>query len=173
MEQLYLFVDEEWKDVAGYNGKYQVSNWGNVRRKKKDGFYERVHFSHNEKGYLRVMLFNGKKGKLCIVHRLVAQAFIPNPNNLPQVNHKDEDPTNNHVENLEWCDNWYNTHYGNHYKRISIAKSKAVAQYSLDGKLINTFYGAREATRITGIRDVSYCASGKLKTAGGFVWRWV
>ena len=99
---------EEWKNVIGYEGLYEVSNKGNVRNVRRNTL---LRFSNNQ-GYIQVWLYkNGIRTGLK-VHRLVAQAFIPNPDNLPEVNHKDENPINNSVNNLEWCDHKYNVNYG-------------------------------------------------------------
>ena len=100
-------MSETWK-VIHLNTNYEVSNLGRVRNKK--GLLLKP--QKTEKGYLRVDLSKDGKTKHYKVHRLVASAFIPNKNNLPQINHKDENKQNNRVDNLEWCDNWYNSHYG-------------------------------------------------------------
>lgn len=110
---------EIWKDVVGFEGLYQVSNLGNVKSLPKYTYSKGYPQLRKEKllkpgktgkrhNYLAVVLNDGKQYK---VHRLVAQAFIPNPNNFPQVNHKDENPANNSVDNLEWCSNQYNCKY--------------------------------------------------------------
>ena len=100
---------EEWKAVPGYEGLYEVSNKGNVRNVRRNKL---LRLSKTKYGYIQVYLYkNGIKTGLT-VHRLVAEAFLPNPNNLPQVNHKDEDKTNNNVDNLEWCDAKYNMNFG-------------------------------------------------------------
>lgn len=115
-------MNEEWRPIEGYEGLYEVSNTGRVRSldmyvKIGYGSY-RLHKGKvlspgkNKDGYLLINLHCNEKNKKCLVHRLVAQAFIPNPDNLPQVNHKDEDKLNNRVENLEWCDAKYNINYG-------------------------------------------------------------
>ena len=105
---------EEWKYIEGYEGLYQVSNYGRVRslfyRKKNQ--VQLLKLRKVTKGYLQVALWKNRKRKDFMVHKLVAEAFIPNPNNYPQINHKDEDKTNNCVENLEWCTNEYNHNYG-------------------------------------------------------------
>lgn len=102
---------EIWRDIEGYEGLYQVSNFGRVKslNKRKGRILKPIkdHF-----GYLRVNLYKDFKYKIHKVHRLVAQAFIENPNNYPIINHKDEDKTNNKVENLEWCNHQYNNNYG-------------------------------------------------------------
>jgi len=115
-----LQMIEEWKDIKGYEGYYQVSNLGRVRsmprtihRKKFGNVYVKCHIlkSTESFGYKYVSLCKGSQKRLRI-HRLVAEAFIPNPDNLPQVNHKDEDKSNNRADNLEWCTQEYNQSYG-------------------------------------------------------------
>ena len=100
-------MSEEWRDIKGYEEKYQVSNLGRVKSlKDRYGNYREkiLKYSKNNRGYLTVSLCKNSKVKLFTVHRLVAQAFIENSNNYPEVNHKDENKENNRVDNLEWCD---------------------------------------------------------------------
>ena len=117
-------------------------------------------------GYLGIRLYNGENVKTFKIHRLVASTFIPNPLNLPQINHIDENKTNNNVENLEWCSAQYNIDY---------SQSKPVNQYSLDGIYIATYKSIKEASKQTGINqgDISCCCRGKYKTSGGFIWKYV
>ena len=116
---------EIWKPVVGYEGLYEVSNWGIIKALPKideDGHKRKERLlkpCYDSKKYLIVKLSKNKITKNYKVHRLVAEAFIPNPNNLPQVNHKDENKTNNVVTNLEWCDAKYNNSYGTRKERIS------------------------------------------------------
>lgn len=117
-------VEEIWVDIKGYEGLYQVSNLGRVKsleridslgHKRK----EKIFKPQKNKGYLRVSLWKDGKGKKYSIHRLVAIAFIPNPDNLPEVNHKDENKFNNNVDNLEWCTVAYNNTYGTRIQRFS------------------------------------------------------
>lgn len=116
--------EEIWKDIIGYEGLYQVSSLGRVRSLDKydsmNRFYEGriLKLFADRLGYLSVVLYSNSKRKHYLVHRLVAEAFIHNPDNLPQVNHKDENPSNDNVENLEWCDGKYNVNYGTRIDRI-------------------------------------------------------
>lgn len=178
-------IFEEWRDVVGYEGFYQVSNLGNVR--SVDRYIECNGVMRFQKGkmlsphmgtfgYKQVILCN-KKTKLFKVHRLVAEAFIPNPNNLPQVNHKDEDKTNNIVENLEWCTCLYNLTYNNlHHRRNNINNkgSKPVCQIK-DGVVINTFPSVNEAARQLNFRcgNISSCCTGRKKSAYGYQWSYI
>lgn len=128
-------MEEIWKDILGYEGMYQVSNTGQVRSLDREisqlnrwGSYSHktlkgriLSSSSDDDGYTTVALSKGGQTKYCLVHRLVAQAFLPNPDNLPQVNHKDEHPCNNNVNNLEWCTSEYNMTYGTRLQRISAA----------------------------------------------------
>ena len=125
---------EEWREIKGYEGLYEVSNLGRVRR--LDGIVNTdiknvskrflkgriLKPSTNSNGYYRVILSKDSKTKMHFIHRLVAVAFLPNPDNLPCVNHKDENPKNNSVWNLEWCTQKYNMNYGTVRERMSKSK---------------------------------------------------
>lgn len=135
--------NEIWKDVVGYEGLYQVSNLGRVKRikhtTKKLFFSERIVNQYvNMNGYMMAPLSKDGKDKHKAVHRLVAQAFIPNPDNLPFVNHKDENPLNNHVDNLEWCTAKYNSNYGTIKDRKSKNMTKAWTKRKEDGYKVIT-----------------------------------
>ena len=138
--------NEMWKDIEGYNGKYQISNYGRVKCMWRKNQY-RDHIGEpfilkpgvHQQGYLKVTLTKEGKPNHCYVHRLVANAFIPNPNNLPQVNHRDEDKTNNCVENLEWCDGKYNSNYGTRVERWRELVFKPVEQYTKDNVFVTAY----------------------------------
>ena len=115
-------MNEEWKDIKGYEGKYQVSNLGKVKSLQRwsgTKFYDREYILNNyvnkKNGYVYVYLTKNNKSKNIRLHRLVAEEFIPNPNNLPQVNHKDCNKENNNASNLEWCTASYNVKYAFEY----------------------------------------------------------
>ena len=175
---------EEWRDIEGYEGLYQVSNLGRVRSLDhlvNDGIREYIRkgrvriLTKASTGYYIVTIHN-RKSKNCLVHRLVAQAFIPNPDNLPDINHKDEDKTNNTVDNLEWCDKQYNNNYGTRKQRADDAQhKKSVLQCDMNGNIIREFMGVAEAARSIGKPDdatsISKCCRGKLKYAHGYTWK--
>lgn len=165
-------MKEIWKDIEGYEGKYQVSNMGRIKFLK----FKKIRILRSEKdvnGYLRVTLHKNGIIKRYKVHRLVAQAFIPNPNNLPQVNHKDEDKTNNNVSNLEWCDAKYNMNYGTARKRMIEKIQKVVIQIDINTNVIvNIFPSVKEAKTQTGICHISSCCRNERKSAGGYKWKY-
>ena len=124
---------EEFRDIPGYEGLYEVSNLGRVRSLETERILKP---SKNTWGYLFVSLYKNGIKKAVRIHRLVALAFIPNPDNLPCINHKDEDKTNNTVDNLEWCDDKYNANYGTRNERIAEKTRKPVLQFDLLGNFI-------------------------------------
>ena len=174
-------MQEVWKDIKGYEGLYQISNLGNVKSVNRivsrgtnfKPVRERILKTGNKDRYRYVMLSKYGKSKTGWVHRLVAQAFIPNPDNLPCVNHKDENPSNNVVDNLEWCDYSYNNSYNNIRVKAAIPKRKAVVQYNKNGEFIRVWAHAREAAEALGInkRAIYECCKGRSQTSGGFIWK--
>lgn len=112
-------MNEIWKPILGYENLYNISNLGNVFSIQSK---RNIKQTKNSKGYLIVGLCKNKKRKSCLIHRLVAEAFIDNPNKLPEINHKDENPLNNTITNLEWCTHKYNMNYNNLGKRAKIKK---------------------------------------------------
>ncbi len=157
--------NEIWKDAPGFPG-YQVSNAGRVR-----SFY-RVLAPDSVKGYYRVRLYRNGRVYRIFIHRLVAMAFVPNPDGLPQINHKNEIKTDNRAENLEWCTAKYNNAYGTGRERAAKSRSKAVGQYTTGGILVATYDKIKDAREKYGSHIFSVLA-GKRKTAGGFVWKYV
>ena len=174
-------MKEIWRDIKDYEGLYQVSNLGRIRSfdrwvKSKNGSIRicrgRILKPYtNKDGYLCVVLSKNNKQKTFRVNRLVAQAFLDNPNNLPQVNHKDENKQNNNVENLEFCDCKYNINFGTAIARRSKTISKAVVQYTLDGTFVREWPSAMDAEREGGFRSecICMCCKGKIKTHKGFI----
>ena len=162
--------NEEWRDVVGYEGLYQVSDQGRVKSFKwnKERFLKP---SMDKDGYLLVTLCAGGKRKTLKVHRLVCEAFHENPDNKPQVNHINEIKTDNRASNLEWCTCKQNVNHGSRNERVS----KPVGQYSLDGKLIKLWPSTMEAERQAGFNhgNISQVANGKYKQAYGCIWRYV
>ncbi len=126
----------------------------------------------NNNGYLHVSLYKNGEPKQFQIHRLVAEAFIPNPENLPEVNHRDEDKTNNSVDNLEWCTHEYNMNYGFRIKKVSDKLSKPVYQYSLDGTFVKEWSSTRKVQKQLGYSqgNISACCRGERKTSYGFRW---
>lgn len=168
-------MQEIWKDIKGYEGLYQVSNYGNVKSLNYKGHKSEHLLSKLPGEYKRVTLYKNKCKKTITIHRLVAQAFIPNPNNYPQVNHKDENKYNNCVNNLEWCTHKQNMNYGTKQDRESQIKTKYhVLQYDLQGNLIKKWFNLREIILNTNYKKITimYCCRGKLKTAYGYVWKY-
>ena len=174
-------MQEVWKDIKGYEGLYQISNFGNVkslcRIVKRGTNYkpvcERLLKSSLNKGYAYVILSKSGKTKTAWVHRLVAETFIPNPNNLPCINHKDENSSNNNVNNLEWCSYSYNNSYNDVRVRSAITKRKAILQFDKNGNFIKEWSHAREASEALGLnkRAIYECCKGRSKTSGGYIWK--
>ena len=163
---------EIWKDIRDYENLYQGSNLGRVKS-IKFGKERILKTFKNKDGYLQVGLWKNNKRKIFLVHRLVAQAFLDNPNNLPEVNHKDENKLNNVVSNLEWCDRTYNVNYGTAIERMIKTVSKPVLQFTLDGKFVREWESTRECER-NGYNHgaVVSCCKGKQKTHKDFIWRY-
>ena len=148
-------MSEEWRPIEGYEGLYEVSSYGRVR--SLDRYVKTCYEAYklhkgkilspakDKNGYLKVHLCCNGKHNIIRVHRLVCKAFIPNPDNLPEVNHKDEDKTNNSVDNLEWCDRSYNISYGTRTERqkktniqngfwTGLSKEEYMKKYNQDRK---------------------------------------
>lgn len=172
----------ELRDVVGFEQYYAVSSDGRIIAKPRTIMRSNNRIWHlderelkphdNGNGYLSVLLYDENHKERKYVHRLVAEAFIPNPDNLPQINHKDENKKNNSVENLEWCTCYYNLTYGTHLQRVADAQSMPVLQFTDDGIFVNRFKSAMDASRQTGIpqRNISTACSRTTHYANGFIW---
>lgn len=181
-------MEEIWKDIPECKG-YQVSNIGRIRS------VDRVLYAGNRWGGVNARRYKGKliatfaypngymafvyrekekTVKNFLIHRLVAQAFIPNPDNLPQINHKNEQRDDNRVENLEWCTDVYNKIYNNRSKRVAIANGKPIEQLSMDGHLIREFPSIREAARFVNgdMKSIRMCCKKDTMTHYYKGYRW-
>lgn len=150
---------------------YLIDENGNVFREKT---MRKIKPSYSN-GYVYVQLWNHGKMKRCRVHRLVAKTYLPNPNGLPCINHKDENKANNNIDNLEWCTYQYNNNYGeiSPIMKMQEARKRALVQMTLDGKIVAEYESSHEAKRATGINqsNISQCCLGKRHTARGYRWQ--
>ena len=156
-----------WKPVKGLETSYEVSSNGDVRNVRA-GHRRVLKKKHNRfTGYDFYCLFHEGKQVTKTAHRLVAEAFIPNPLNLPYVNHIDEDKQNNSISNLEWCSSQYNNEWSKHkhYKRIALL--------SIDGEHLATFESERAAAELLGVTKAAICNAldGRIRTCAGFILR--
>jgi len=170
---------EIWKDIEGFEGLYQVSNMGRVRsldRKDARGNHRKGKMRADEcdrYGYRTVSLCRDGNAKHRLVHRLVAEAFIPNPDGLSEVNHLDEDKMNNAVSNLEWCSRPYNINYGTHNERMAKANERPI--YVVSGSGHHYYFGSiKKAAELLGLSRgaVSSCLHGKCKHHHGYSFMW-
>lgn len=177
---------EVWKDIAGYEGLYQVSNMGRVRSLDRmvKGRYSpylqkgrvlRYSFARHAKlKYKEVTLCKSGKLKTHLIHRLVAQAFVPNLGGYDVVNHLDENTLNNKSDNLEWCTQQQNVVYGTGERRRAAQRKIPVVQFSKDGKLISEYASQRDAAKAVrgNFQSIGQCCLGNIPSACGFVWRY-
>ena len=184
-------VQEIWKDVIGYEGIYQISNFGKLKSFKKDK-NGRILSNVNKNGwYLTVVLSKSgnKEIKTMRIHRMVAEYFIPNPDNKPEVNHKDMNKQNNHVDNLEWCTRKENGQHSRLNKPESLngmifynkhIRPNEILQYDLAGNFIASYANGRDAHLATGVcqrnilqvaHKTEYAPGMTRKQAGGFIWK--
>ena len=192
-------MDEIWKDIEGYDGFYQISNYGRVKSVERTITYmttnqsgiefetskycpEKILKTASLRGYQIVSLRRNSKSKTYQVHRLVAEYFIPNPNNYPTVNHKDENKANNRVDNLEWCTVEYNSNYGTRNQRIAEKLKEnenfyiPILCYDLNNNFIKRYNSAEEAAQELGISGSGITACCRMysgrTSAGGFKWKY-
>ena len=188
-------MQEIWKDIEGYEGCYQVSNLGRLKSLERTvkgnngGVYVKKEKiltpTINSSGYYHTCLRKDGRSVAVYIHRIVAQAFLPNPDNLPLINHKDEDKTNNRVENLEWCSAKYNTNYGsandrrceslkkrNNNYNIGIPKVRRKVLCLETGIIYNSLKSVNTQLGLHHHR-ISQCCKGIRNTCGGYHWRFI
>lgn len=170
-------MSEEWKDIKGYEGLYQISNLGRVKslNYNKTKQEKILKAGYSKEGYAFVNLCKKGKNLHITVHKLVATAFIENPNNYTEINHKDENRSNNNVKNLEWCSHLYNMNYGTGIERRSQKRKIPVNQYDKLNNFIKKWASAIDVQNSIGINQsaIIACCKGKNKTAGGYTWKYV
>lgn len=176
----------EWKAIRNYEGYYEVSDTGLVRgvdriivdkngktfrHRGKEMKLSQTKGRAGSVGYLVVNLHKRGVSQVCLVHNLVASAFVKNPNNFPTVNHKDGDKTNNNVENLEWASYSENNIHALRNK-LRQPRGNPILQKTIDGQVLNQYKSTCEAARIAGISigTISHCLNHRTNSAGGFVW---
>lgn len=184
-------MSEIWKDITGYENLYMVSSAGRI--KSVDRYVKNRNGVALKKGkilapakidktqYLKVSLWKNNKQKTFLVHRLVAEAFLEKNSEKTQVNHIDENPQNNNVENLEWCTPSYNVNFGTRNDRAALKKKentvdgKEIAQLDMNGNVVQRFSSAKKAAEYIGGDNsaICKCANGVTKTSYGFIWKWL
>lgn len=159
-------MEEIWKDIKEYNGLYKVSNLGRIKNKndkilttKKTGIYNHI-----------LLCKNGER-KNFTIHKLVAMAFVPNPNNLPCINHINENKEDNRANNLEWCSYKYNNNYGNRTKKVVEKNSIKISQYDLDGNFVKDWNCINDAIRYYNNYHICDVLNNKRNQASGFKWK--
>lgn len=155
------------KDIKGYEGLYAITSCGRVWSYRAKRFLKP---QKSNSGYLRVNLCKDGKQKKCYLHRLVAETYLPNPDNLPQVNHIDEDKTNNALPNLEYCDAAYNINYGTGRERSAKAHQKKVICLETN-EIFESVSEAAKAVDVA-VSCISRCITGRHKTAAGYHWKY-
>lgn len=168
---------EEWRPIAGYEGIYEVSNSGDVASlnyNKKTGVRRIRKQKLTKDGYLEIALCKDNKVKHIRVHRLVAEAFVPNPCGYRQINHKDENKTNNLFDNLEWCDAKYNINYGTGIKRRSESASIPVVKKTKEGDFVRRYKSVSDAAEDNGMTtsEIVLVCNGHNVSANGFKWEY-
>lgn len=176
-------MKEIWKDIKNYEGYYQVSNLGNIKslerttalngNGKRAEAEKTLKLKKHRDGYLITGLRKNGTRKWFIVHRLVAEAFIPKIDGKDKINHKNENKEDNNINNLEWCNTLYNNTYGTRIERVREKTSIPIEQYDKDDNYINSFSSISNAGRKTNtdISSICKCINGKQSNANGFIWK--
>lgn len=153
-------------DSEGYEGLYAVTDCGKIWSYRKNRFLN----PFTTRGYYRVRLCKDGVSKQFFIHRLVAKTFLPNPQKLPQINHKNENKKDNRVDNLEWCNTKYNINYGKHNEKVAKSHCKKVYCIELD----SVFESAKQAAKQLNLSNsnIAKCCKGKYKTTGGYHWKY-
>ena len=163
---------EVWKDIKGYEGIYAISNYGRVKNIATDKILSPV---NNSKGYYKVELRKEKIGKRYYIHRMVAEAFLPNPNNKTEVNHRDSNPSNNHISNLEWVSSSENTKHAV-YKGALCAwgnRAKPIEAINIESGIVSRFATISEAERTFNTRHITDVLKGKRHQCKGYTFRYI
>ena len=170
-------MKEIWKDIKGFEGKYQASNTSKIRSLSymgHKGIVKELKQTKRKDGYLQVQLYKKK----CSVHRILAETFIDNPDNKSYINHRNGIKTDNRLENLEWCTASENVQHaydtGIHKKLFGKEhhNSKKINQYDLEGNFIRTWDSVSEARKKLKANHISECCKGKRNKTGGYIWRY-
>lgn len=168
-------MNVEYRNIEGFPG-YKIGTDGTILSDKRSKGY--INTFIGASGYKFATLYNNGKRSTIALHRLLATTFIPNPDNLPMINHKDENPLNNDLSNLEWCSGSYNRTYGNcEAKRLNtIAHNRSIAQLSLEGDLLNIFPSCSAAAKSLNLGrnaafSIGQCALGHIKQSHGYIWK--
>ena len=170
------YANEEWKPIKGFKN-YMISNMGRVKHlaytSNNKTYKETILAPRKIKGgYIIVRLIKDDNWKDYYVHRLVCEAFCPNPYKFNEVNHKDENKENNNADNLEWCNRYYNNNYGTRKEKVSKALKKPIVQFTKDGEFVKKWDGAVDVEREMAIprQGIYNCCNGKQQTSGGYKW---
>jgi len=176
----YNTVEEIWEDIEGFEGLYRISNLGRVYSLTKDVVMKG---KHNNRKYVQITLTKNGKQHYFLLHRLVASHFIDNPEGLPQVNHKDENKENNAANNLEWCTNKYNAHYGTRIERTTNNEKYRKSREEMKRKVIAVSTDGEVEIKLNSIKSakmlgfstskITDCCRGKCEIYKGFKWEYI